>query len=68
MAFEFVEAKDNRRIAENEHTTNPDIIGFTFFDSCIGIVAILKNKNLFGIHLVLYNKKDEHFGQDTKDV
>ena len=68
MAFEFVEAKDNRRIAENEHTTNPDIIGFTFFDSCIGIVAILKNKNLFGIHLVLYNKKDEHFGQDPKDV
>lgn len=66
MTIELVKVEDNLRIKENEYATNPDVIGFTVFTSCIGIVALLKNKTLVGIHLVIF--KDAIFGQDPNDV
>lgn len=66
MTIELVKVEDNLRIKENEYATNPDVIGFTVFTSCIGIVALLKNKTLVGIHLVIF--KDAIFGEDPNDV
>ncbi|AUB37513.1 hypothetical protein COO91_03458 [Nostoc flagelliforme CCNUN1] len=68
MVFTFPKTENYREIKEREHGINPDVIGFTAFTSCLGIVAILPDNNLIGIHMAILNEQDEVFGADPQDI
>lgn len=67
MAYPMESTSEHLAIAEQQHCTS-NMIKFTAFDSCLGIVA-RKGKLLTAAHLVLHSKTGSAIGaQDAPEV
>ena len=59
MAYLYTQANDLAKISEQEYGTGEEI-WFTYFDSCIGVIA-RKGDNVTGVHLVRLSKDATYF-------
>lgn len=66
MAYNFTEADDVLKIAEQEYASSDKEIRFTKFTSCIGIISYT-DKVLTGVHLVMFSKQDSPFNNEAAD-
>lgn len=68
MCYTLKKATNNFAIAEQEYICEQNRIGFTKFDSCIGVVALTHNNTLSAVHLVFWDKNDQSVDDQSEMI